>query len=369
MTPIRILQFIGSLGVGGSQNMLINIHKHINKDKIQFDYVLDHYGIEHESYVKTVKDLGAKVFYLPTFKGYNFFEIISAWKKMFVQHPEYRIIHSHVRSYASIVLLIAKKYGIKSIIHSHSINNGNGIEAFIKKILQYPLSYIADYFFACSDEAGKWLFGKKIVKQSNYKVIPNAIDVEKYKFNLIIRKEYRKKLGVSEDTKVYVHVGRFHESKNHKFLLDLFSEIHKNNQNSILVLIGDGELRSQIEKQTKELNLNNKVNLLGVQDNVNCWLQAADCMLFPSLWEGLGIVAIEAQAAGIPCICSEFIPKLVSVSNNCKFIPLNKELWLNEILNIDYTRADNSRTIQKAGFDIKTTSNYLTEFYKGLSCG
>ena len=368
MASVRILQIIGSLEVGGSQNMLINIHKHINKDNIQFDYVLDHCGNEHKFYVKTVKDLGAKIFYLPTFKGWNLIELIKAWHNFFKHHSEYKIIHSHVRSYASIFLSIAKFHGLNTIIHSHSTNNGFGFVSIVKYILQYPLRYIADYFFACSNEAGKWLFGNKIVKQTNYKVIPNAIDVEKYKFNPIIRKEYREKLCISEDTKVYVHVGRFHPSKNHRFLLNLFAEINKQVPDSILILIGDGELRSQIEKQIDELSLKEKVKLLGVQSNVNCWLQATDCMLFPSLWEGLGMVAIEAQAAGIPCICSEFVPKLVSVSNNCKFLPLVKDIWLKEIQSIDYTRLDNISSIQKAGFDIKTTSKYLEDFYKELSC-
>ena len=365
--PIRILHVLATLNRGGAESMVMNLYRTINRKEIQFDFVVHTDMVGHFS--EEVKQLGGCVFSCPKYIGINHFVYKKWWLSFLKLHSEYSIIHSHIRSCASIFLPIAKKFGITCIIHSHSTSENSDCKAYLKYLLESSLVHCADYFFACSNEAGKWLFGNKIVKQTNYKVIPNAIDVDKYKFNPIIRKEYREKLGVSEDTKVYVHVGRFHPSKNHKFLLHLFAEINKQVTNSILVLIGDGELRSQIEKQIDDFDLRETVKILGVQSDVNCWLQATDCMLFPSLWEGLGMVAIEAQAAGIPCICSEFIPKLVSVSNNCKFLPLIKDIWLKEIQCIDYTRLDNISSIQKAGFDIKTTSKYITDFYKGLCCG
>ena len=361
---IRILHVLPRLARGGSQTMVMNLYRAIDRSIIQFDFVV--FMDSDNSFYDEIISLGGKVYKLNKLTFINFFKFLKEWISFFKHHSEYRIIHSHVRSCAVIYLLIAKMYGLKTIIHSHNISNGSGILSIIKHLLQFPLRYVSDYYFACSEEAGKWLFGNSIVYKSNYKVIPNAIDVEKFKFNYLIRKEYREKISVLDNTKVFMHVGRFHEQKNHKFLIELFASIHEQDPNSILVLLGDGELRSQIEKQIKELDLRNSVKLLGIQSNVNCWLQAADCFLFPSLYEGLGIVAIEAQAAGIPCICSEFVPKMASVSKSCKFLPLQKEIWLKEILDTDYTRINNIELIKKAGFDIKTSSVFISNFYKEL---
>ena len=206
MEPIRILHMIGSLNIGGSQSMVINLHKAVDRSKVQFDYVVDH--PDQLYYAETIKQLGGKVFELPTFKGTNFVEIRKAWKTFFREHPEYKILHSHVRSYASLYLPIARKAGLKTIIHSHSTSNGKGIASVVKRIMQYPLRFQADHFFACSKEAGAWLFGKKVVDSEKFHILQNAIDVEKYRFNQEIRDEYREKLGLG-NKKTFIHVFAF----------------------------------------------------------------------------------------------------------------------------------------------------------------
>lgn len=362
--PIRILHMIGSLNIGGSQSMIINLHKAIDKSKVQFDYIIDHPG--HLYYESVVKSLGGKIYEFPTFKGYNFLEIRKFWEQFFKDHPDYKILHSHVRSYASLYLPIAKKAGLKTIIHSHSTSNGKGLGSVVKRIMQYPLRWQADYFFGCSKEAGAWLFGDKIVNSPKYHILQNAIDTEQYKFNPEIRKQYREEFGLG-DKKTFIHVGRFHPAKNHPFLLNVFAEIHKVDSNTVLLLAGDGELRPEIEKQIASLNLQNDVILLGSRCDVPNLLQAADCFLFPSVWEGFGMVAVEAQAAGLPCVCSKSIPQSVKVTEQCAFLPTdNAQIWTEQAL-LWAKRNDSSMTIQSVvehGFDIKESSKKLAEFYQ-----
>lgn len=364
--PIRILHMIGSLNIGGSQAMIINLHKAIDRTKVQFDYVVDH--PEQLYFADVVKSLGGKIFFVPTFKGVNVIEVRKAWKKFFKDHPEYKILHSHVRSYASLYLPIAKKAGLKTIIHSHSTSNGKGLSSAVKRIMQYPLRWQADHFFGCSKEAGEWLFGKKVVDSDRYHILKNAIDTEQYRFNPEVRKEYREQLGLGEK-KTFIHVGRFHPAKNHSFLLNLFAEIHKRNPNTVLLLAGDGELRSAIEKQIADLHIQDSVKLLGSRSDVPKLLQAADCFLFPSVWEGFGMVAVEAQAAGLPCICNTTIPQSVKVSHSCQFIPTNNlDVWIDSALSlVELSNRNDPCTmmeIEKNGFDIKASSFLLSDFYQ-----
>lgn len=358
--PIRILHMIGSFEVGGSQALVINLYKAIDRNKIQFDFIVDH--PDRMELASVVQELGARIFYMPTFVGKNILQVKKAWNNFFKEHPEYKILHSHVRSYASVYLPIAKKHGLKTIIHSHSTSNGSGITSVVKRIMQYPLRHQADYFFGCSVEAGKWLFGEKIVKSEQYYLLKNAIDVNAYRYDPEKRIEYRKLLGV-EDAKVFVHVGRFHPAKNHMFLLEVYSEIHRQNQNTVLVLIGDGDLKEAIQTKIQELNLSESVIMLGNRKDVPELLQAADCFLFPSLYEGLGIVAIEAQAAGLPCVCAENVPRLVNVSDDCYFAPFDVAQWVEIALKTQAIREDMYQKIAEQGFDVKESAKWLTNFY------
>lgn len=365
MEPVRILHMIGSLNIGGSQTMIMNIYRNIDREKIQFDFVLDE--PDETYFAKEIEFLGGKIFVMPKLKNVNIREVRRAWAMFWKEHPEYRVLHSHVRSYASIYLPVARKYGIRTIIHSHSISNGKGIQAIVKSVLQYPLRYCADYFFSCSLEAGKWLYGKKIVNKREHIIMKNAIDTRKYLFNPEVRNRVRRELNI-EDKIAYIHVGRFHPAKNHMFLLEIFCEIYKRQRESILILIGDGELKDQIIKKIEELDIQENVLLLGNRDDVNELLQGSDCFLFPSLWEGLGVAAIEAQAADLPCVLSEGIPKDVALSDRCIFVSLdNKDAWIENALNIEFSRNDTFQKIEKAGYDILSTAEQLQKFYIEIS--
>ncbi len=363
MEPIRILHMIGCLEIGGSQTMVINLYKMMDRSKIQFDFIVDR--TDRMQLADTVRSLGARIYTLPSFVGSNIAQVRQAWEAFFTEHPEYKILHSHVRSYASLYLPIAKKHGVKTIIHSHATSNGSGAKALVKKLMQYPLRYQADYFFSCSEQAGLWLFGQKIVAGSRHHILKNAIDAQTYRFDPSVRAAYIQQLNL-EGKRVYAHVGRFHPAKNHSFLLRVFRKICDADPNALLLLIGDGELRENIEQEIEALNLRPYVLLLGIRNDVAGVLQAADVFLFPSLWEGLGIVAVEAQAAGLPCICSDQVPPLVKVMDSCCFIPLDEEKWAAAAMSATPDKQDSYDQIVAAGYDVHATAQWLYEFYSKL---
>lgn len=348
--------------------MIMNIYRAIDKNKIQFDFIIDH---PDQTYFKNeIEKLGGRVYVMPTFTGINIFSVRMAWKDFFDKHPEYHVLHSHVRSYAAIYLPIAKKYGVKTIVHSHSTSNGVGIKSIVKVILQYPLRYEADYFFGCSKESGEWLFGHKIVNSDRYFTVKNAIETSKYLLDKTQRNKLRKQLKIEKNIKLFVHVGRLHESKNHIFLLKMFAALSQVMPDSELLIIGDGDLADEIKQEIKHLNLKQKVKMLGARNDIPNILNAADVFLFPSKWEGLPVTVVEAQAAGLPCFVSDKITKEVGISELVQFLPIDEgvEVWINAIQKADLSRKNVQDKIVQSGFDIKQSMEWLTDFYEGIEC-
>jgi len=362
---IKILHVLGALNRGGAETMIMNIYRNIDREKIQFDFMI--HTNEKCDYEDEIETLGGKIYRTSKYKGKNHFSYKAQWNKFFKEHEEYKIIHGHMRSTASIYLKIAKKYGRTTIAHSHSTaSRGNIVEQIVKNIMQFPIRNIADYFFACSDEAGKWLFGKNIINNKNYKLIKNAIEVEKYIFNKNKRKALRNQLSLTGKL-VIGHVGSFTYPKNHKRLIEIFNEIYKNNKNSRLLLVGDGPLKLKIINQIKSLELENKVKFVGVVSNVNDYLQAMDIFIFPSFFEGMPVSLIEAQASGLPCLTSLLVTKEAKILKSNKYISLKQldSYLVKEAMKL-YTnnkREDTSFEIKKAGYDIKEETKKLENFY------
>ena len=365
--PIRILHVLGALDRHGAETMIMNIYRNIDRSKIQFDFII--HTNEKCDYNDEINKLGGKIYSVPRYAGINHFKYKKAWADFFNIHPEYRIIHGHMRSTAAIYLKIAKKHGLITIAHSHSTaSRGNKAVQLVKNMMHLPIRYTADYLFACSAEAGKWLFGKKAIKKDNYKIIKNAIDVEEYLFNETKRKEMRKALGI-EDKFVVGHAGSFTYPKNHKFLIDVFCQVEMQNKNSVLLFAGDGELRPQIEKRISSLGIKNKVILTGVVSNVNDYMQAMDVFVFPSIWEGLPVTIVEAQASGLPCIISDKITNEVCITPYIKSVPLTKSanIWADIIISSKKVdRSDTKHYIEKSGFDIRDSMEKLTAFYENF---
>lgn len=347
--------------------MIMNLYRKMDREKIQFDFILDH--PDQLYFAEEVKALGGKIYDMPTFKGSNLSQVKKAWRAFFSAHPEYKILHSHVRSYASVYISIAKEFGVYTIIHSHSTSNGSGISSVVKKVMQFSLRYRADHLLACSQIAGEWLFGKRLCHTEKFEVLANALDVEKYRLDEEVRARYRRDMGIS-DKKVYGHVGRFHESKNHMFLLDVFAKIYEKDKNSVLLLVGDGDLRRNIENRISKLGLEGSVILLGGRKDIAECLWSMDVFLFPSKWEGLAVSVIEAQATGLPCFVSDAVPKETQVSELVEYLSIDSpDTWIKAIFGKEIGRKDVSKDIKRAGYDIGDSVKRLTELYMSAAEG
>lgn len=361
---IRILHVLGGLNRGGAETMIMNLYRKIDRSKIQFDFVI--HTSNKCDYDDEIKVLGGRIYSLPRYTGKNHFIYKKAWNSFYKQHPEYKIVHGHVRSTAVIYLRSAKKYGKVTIAHSHNTSSGKGFSAIVKNAMQYPIRYIADYLFACSYPAGTWLFGNKACKKENFFILNNAIDLKAFIFDEKKRVQKRNEFGI-EDRSIIGHIGRFDLQKNHEFLIDIFKEVHDKNDKAVLMLIGDGYLRPYIEKKVADLELANSVIFTGIRSDVPEILNAIDVFLFPSLFEGLGIVAIEAQACGIHCIVADTVPKEAYLTDLIEKISLKSSVnsWSENVLKYlsKYERRNTYDEISRKGYNIEETSKWVEEFY------
>ena len=366
MKPIRILHVLGCLDRGGAETMLMNLYRHIDKNKIQFDFVV--HTIHQGAYDSEIRSMGGRIYALPRYKGLNHFSYKQAWIKFFREH-DYKIIHGHIRSTASIYLKLAKRYNLVTIAHSHSVaSRGNALERSVKNILQKKITHFTDYFLACSLGAGKWLFGASVIARPSFFILKNVIDSKSYALD-----ESALKLVKSECNligKVVIgHVGSFTPPKNHDFLIDIFVELQRSNENAILLLVGEGELKGHIQNKVKNLGLTNSVVFTGERADVPTLLQAMDVFVFPSIFEGLGLAVIEAQATGLPSIVSSKVPNDVKITNLVESVSLKDtpKDWAAKISRcIDYTRESKLKEIKSSGYDITETSLWLGEFYVNM---
>jgi glycosyltransferase involved in cell wall biosynthesis len=365
--PVRVLQVFAEMNRGGAETMIMNLYRNIDRSMIQFDFIV--HTEDECAYDDEIYKLGGKIFRVPAYKGTNHLTYLKNWEDFFGKHPEYKIIHGHVRSTAAIYLKVAQKSGLTTIAHSHNTSSGNGFSAIVKNLLQYPIRYVADYLFACSESAGEWLFGNQVSKKRNFYILNNAIDTKKFIFNKDIRDKKRKEFQL-EGKFVIGHVGRFHPQKNHDFLVDIFKAVHDKDENAILLLVGEGGLQTAIQEKVYRLGLDSNVIFTGVRSDIPELFQAMDMFVFPSLFEGLGIVLIEAQASGLPCIVTDTIPKEALVTGNVKEVSLieSPDNWREAILQqIDsFERTSTYEKIKGSGYDIEESHRWLQEFYLGL---
>lgn len=363
--PIRIAQIIGKWVGGGVESVVMNYYRNIDRSKIQFDFICDNdsTNIPYEE----IEQLGGKVILIPPYQ--KVFKYQKELRKV-LKEGNYKIVHSHINTLSVFPLYAAKKVGIPvRIAHSHSTTNKKEWKKNILKQVLRPFSKVfATHYFACTEHAGRWLFGNKEYDNGNVYLLNNAIDLNKFKYNEKKRKEKRKELSISDDTLVIGHIGRFMKQKNHEFLIEIFNEIHKKNKNSVLLLAGQGPLVDEMKQKVEELKMLNSVVFLGQRDDAAELYQAFDVFMLPSLYEGLGIVLIEAQCAGVPSFASTEVPEIAKVSNILDFIDLNtsKEMWADIILQSikDYERKNYLKDCQKCGYDIKIEVKKLENEYK-----
>ena len=361
--PIRVLQIVATMGMGGIENFLMNLYRSIDKKKVQFDFLI--LNMDNNFFENEIESLGGKIHKIESPRKSGYFKFIKNLKKFFLENQNYSAVHCHYNILNGIILNQAYKYGVKLLIsHSHSTNSGNNI---LKKIClsysKFLLGKICSRKFACSKNAGIWLYGKK----SNFEIVCNGINSLKYKYNNEIKERKKKELDILEDKIVIGHIGTFREVKNHNFLIDIFFELHKKNKNYKLILVGDGDLKKKIKDKVDKLSLSKEVIFLGIRNDVNELLQIFDIFLLPSLYEGLPVSLVEAQATGLKCFISANITKEIDFGLDLiEFINLNKSAleWANIIEeNRNYKRESKLEFIQKKGYDIKKTSEELIKIY------
>ena len=374
--PIRVLQVtLGDGSYGGVASFLYTFYSHMNHRRVLCDFL---YCAKNSmaSKMDTEALRQSKVTALGAIKPANngfsdYAKLLPALKKYFREN-RYDIVHINTSNvYLCVSVLHSVPKGTLCITHSHNtkpvISDSRSFKRRIKELLFLPCrKYIlhkADYYFACSKAAGFHLYGEKIIDSPKFRVIYNAIDIERFRFNEDTRRKYR-----NTNNFVFGHVGRMTQQKNPIFLLKIFKEIHFRMPNSELWMIGEGELRQDIEQSIADLNLTDSVKLLGRREDVAEFMQAMDAFIFPSLYEGLSIVTIEAQAAGLPIFASDNISPEHKVTKLMSFLPLKKDPaeWAENILATlerTSTRCDMSSELIAAGYEIHSAAKNLEDFY------
>lgn len=355
---LRVLHVVTDMNRGGLETMIMNYYRNIDRKKIQFDFLV-HRGYR-ASYDDEIESYGGKIYRLSRLIPWskNYIKMLDAF---FQEHPEYKIVHVHQDCLSGVILKVAEKNGVPiRIAHSHSSSQDKNLKYLIKLWYKRWIPKYATQLLACGKEAGDWMF-----EGQPYQVLNNAIDAKKYKYDLKIREKMRQQLQISGDTKVIGHVGRFSEPKNHSFLIDIFQCIHEENKNTKLLLVGDGELYNQIQEKVKKYGLEEAVIFTGVRADVTDLMQAMDVFLFPSLYEGLPLTLIEAQAAGLPCIISDKVPIECAITNLVQQVSLNsdKKKWASVVLETTCERKEMYLEICEAGFDIRKNVRKLQEMY------
>lgn len=366
-TPIRIAQIMGKWLGGGVEAVVMNYYRHIDRDKVQFDFICDEdsTNIPYEE----IEKLGGKVILIPPYQ--KVFKYHKELKRV-LKEGKYKIVHSHINTLSVFSLFAAKCAGVPiRIAHSHSTTNKKEKKKNLLKQILRPFSKLfATDYMCCSELSGRWLFGNKEYDKGNVYLLNNAIDLEKFKFDENIRREKRKELKIDDDTLVIGHIGRFVEQKNHRFLIDIFNEVHKQNNNSLLLLAGQGPLMEEMKEKVKNLGLSDFVQFLGQRNDVAELYQAFDVFCLPSLYEGLPVVGIEAQASGLLCAFSDDMTKETKVLESTIFMSLDKtyKSWANKIVELfcKYKRNDTKEELSNNKYNIDVESKKLEKYYNEL---
>ena len=366
-TPLRVLFFIDRLRLGGIQMLAYDILKHNDPSKMVIE-ILNLDDGQHYPLTQELREMGVTIHQL---KGAwmhtpldfpHYFKTVDAF---FAEHHDYDVVHMHSSSKNYYILKCAAKWGIPvRVAHSHNtgFQTRNPLSIALGNMMMRPLRKYANVWAGCSELACEWLFGKGCVAQGKAKVILNGIDASLFAYNPKVRDEVRKEWGL-EDKFVVGHVGRFVNQKNHTFLLDIFAEITKRRDDAMLVLIGIGELMDAMKQKAADLGIADKVLFVGFRNDRNRFMQAMDTFLFPSLYEGLSVVLIEAQAAGLPVFTSDSTTTETRYSTNMQFLSLQQPagIWADKVLKVGcIERRDMTSDVIRAGFEIRSM---VTNFY------
>lgn len=367
--PIRILNLFTIMNRGGAETMVMNYYRSIDRSKVQFDFLV--HRRERGAYDDEIEKLGGRIYRMPSIRPGRFRHYQKELKKFFDEHPEYQVIHSHMSELGYFAFKEAKSRGVKcTICHAHNAPHfkdetfGEKAKDVMRWHFKHKIRPYTDHMFICGMDAGIWLFGRR--NQKHFVMMNNAIDAESYSWDSRRAEKLRKKWDLS-DKFVICNVGRFNAQKNHTMIIDIFNVIHERCPNAELILVGSGDLEERIKEKADKLGLTDYIRFTGVRSDVSDILLASDVFLFPSLYEGLPVTLVEAQASGIKCVISDAVPEDCIITKNVDVVKLEDSLdtWAETVLEYayGYNRRDTFNKIVKEGFDIKENAMWLEEFY------
>jgi len=362
MEPIRVLHVVGNMDAGGMETLIMNWYRIIDREKVQFDFLV--HSKKTGFYEQEISQLGGKVYHLSFLDDKNFVSYVSSLKNFFCEHKEYKVLHGHHSSLGPIYLRVAKLYSIPCrISHSHIASYSKSLRGVVKYFITRYYGKFANTHLACSNAAGKYMYNDK----TDYKVVNNGIDVGKFAYSEAVRSRKRMELEIA-DEKVIIHVGRFFDQKNHGFLINIFSDLHKKAPETKLLLVGVGPLKCSIEEKVSKLGLNDAVRFLNNRDDVNELLCAADMFLFPSLYEGLPLTLVEAQASGLPVVCSNTITEETRLTDFYRIVDLAAPIsvWTENVLEALRSEVDREKAymlVKNQGYDSRDVVLDMQDFY------
>ena len=371
--PLRVLHVIGGLGMGGAESRAMDMVRNSDPDILRYDFLLcEPVGI----YEEEAQKLGCKIYRVPRFLFYNYFSYVNALKKIFSEHPEIDVVLGSMTSTASIYMPVAKKCGVPlTVAYARSAGVDPGIKGTLTKMLRKKLYKKCDVCAAVSEEAGRAVYGNRQVDEGNVWILHTANNIKKFVHdteNAKVRDQIREKYGI-RDKFVIGHVGRFHYAKNHPFLLEIYSKFLERNADACLMLVGDGDTKKAVEKRAEELGLSDRVIFTGEISDPAGFYQAFDMVVFPSFYEGLPGMIVEAVAAGLPCLISDSITKEIYVPEYVEYCSLQEtaEVWAGKAEKLyervteerpDGDRINDLRGFEKLkemGFDAKEQAKVL----------
>ena len=387
LAPIRVLHVLGSTQLGGAESRIMDLYRHMDRSRIQFDFLV--HTDQKGHFDEEIEKLGGHIYRVPRFRLYNYFSYRRAVKEFFALHHDFKAVQGHITSTAAIYLPVAKRVGVPiTIAHARSAGVDKGAKGKLTRWMRRNLSKKADFLFTCSRLAGISVFGEQAVKEGKTIFIPNAIDCQDFAYDEEKRKKMREKLGIT-DQYVIGHVGRFHYAKNHEYLLQVFAALYnadKLNQNLIknkktddtdlkgekkrdylLLLLGEGSSMEEAKRLAEKLGIAGRVRFLGNRNPVCDYYQAMDYFVYPSRYEGLPGTIVEAQASGLRCVMSDTICEEVAVTELVQMRSIEEEAahWAEYIRSTaDYARRSYAKEMQEAGFDVSAQTEKMMAFYE-----
>ncbi len=361
--PIRVLNMFTIMDRGGAETMVMNYYRHIDRTKVQFDFLV--HREQRGAYDDEIERMGGRIYRMCPVYPQNFSRYKRDLRTFFRAHPEYKIIHSHMSELGYFAFREAERQGVPvRICHAHNAPHGFDAKMIMRTYFKKRMMPYLTHLFMCGEESGKWLYGEK--NKSRFIMLNNAIDAAVYSFDASKRQEMRRQLDLTDEL-VVGHVGRFNPQKNHPFLLDIFTSLLKKEPDAVLLLVGGGADMPKIQAKAQELGIAERVRFLGVRSDVADLMQTMDVFAFPSLYEGLPVTMVEAQASGLPCIISDKVPpECILTDGLVNIMPLSAspEVWAEKILTMRAVpRTDRRDEIAAHGFDITTEAVKLQEFY------